>query len=192
MRRSVVRASPPTASTFTASMINRSEPRNKRDNEGKNKLRTYAKFKSDFIFEPYLLHVQHEGKRLLLFKLRVGIAPLRIETGRYESNVDLLSGTAKKGVYEECRICQVCFGGIENEAHFILRCPAYALLRSNLIKCFVRYCNNQKVPLIVPTDLESDELFVMLMKCQDCNIVNVLANFIWDAFEVRSAFLGHQ
>ena len=39
--------------------------------------------------EPYLTCIKHEGKSVLLFKLRSGIASLRIETGRYESNVDL-------------------------------------------------------------------------------------------------------
>ena len=46
--------------------------------EGLNKLRTYALFKGDFGLEPYLSYVKHEGKRILLFKLRVGVAPLRI------------------------------------------------------------------------------------------------------------------
>jgi len=54
--------------------------------EGGNKLRTYAEFKTKMAVEPYLIHVQDVRKRALLFKLRSGIALLRIETGRYKAN----------------------------------------------------------------------------------------------------------
>ena len=45
--------------------------------------------KNDVIFEPYLSHIQNDRKRVLFTKFRIGIAPaapLRIETGRYESD----------------------------------------------------------------------------------------------------------
>ena len=54
--------------------------------DGGNKLRTYARFKTEIALEPYLIHVHDDRKRALLFKFRAGIAPLRIETGRYECN----------------------------------------------------------------------------------------------------------
>jgi hypothetical protein len=101
--------------------------------DGSNKLRTYVKFKSEFGFGPYLSCIRHEGKRLLLFKLRAGVAPLRIETGRYESNVDIFTGKSKPKVPAECRICQCCFGEVEDELHFVLVCPIYSELRNRLL-----------------------------------------------------------
>ena len=154
--------------------------------EGLNKLRTYALFKCDFGFEPYLSYVKHEGKRILLFKLRVGIAPLRIETGRYESHVESLTCQQKKGINEDLRICQCCFGGVENEFHFLLVCPIYAMLRSKLISCFHSYCNISNMP--VPTD--KLELFNAIMKCHDITVICELANYIWDAFKCRTQCLG--
>ncbi len=58
---------------------------------GKN-LCTYRKFKQDVIFEPYLPHIQ---KRVLFTKFRIGIAPLRIEMGIYESDYN---SSKQKGV----------------------------------------------------------------------------------------------
>jgi hypothetical protein len=51
---------------------------------GLNKLRTYVLFKQELCLEPYLLAVEDRNKRVLLTKFRIGICPLRIETGRYE------------------------------------------------------------------------------------------------------------
>ena len=55
-----------------------------------NKLRTYAMFKRNIYFEPFLLHIRDDRKRALLFKYRAGIAPLRIETCRYKRRVSFL------------------------------------------------------------------------------------------------------
>ena len=55
---------------------------------GGNKLRTYATFKAlePYGLEPYLWCVGDRKKRRLLARFRMGIAPLRIDTGRYEAN----------------------------------------------------------------------------------------------------------
>ena len=52
--------------------------------QGLNKLRTYALFKRQWKLEPYLTCIDDRDKRVLLTKFRIGICPLRIETGRYE------------------------------------------------------------------------------------------------------------
>ena len=134
-----------------------------RSGDGLNKLRTYAKFKSEFGLEPYLSYVEHEGKRLLLFKLRAGVAPLRIETGRYESNIDILTGQAKKTIPEQCRICQCCFGGVENELHFVLVCPIYSELRKRLLATVHTYCEAHN--RLLPQDV--NDLFNTIMASQD-------------------------
>jgi hypothetical protein len=133
-----------------------------------------------------LLHVSHEGKRLLLFKFRAGIAPLRIETGRYESNVDILTGRSKKGVPVECRICPCCYSGIEDEMHFLLDCPRYDELRDELVKAYTLYCSHSNRPF--PENRAV--LFNLLMACQDKCIVNALASYLWEAFNKRTSILG--
>ena len=48
------------------------------------------------------------------------MAPIRIETGRYE------------GLDLSCRTCPVCKNGIEDEKHVILKCPQYDDIRQQL------------------------------------------------------------
>ena len=74
--------------------------------DGGNKLRTYARFKIEIALEPYLIHVHDDRKHALLFKFRAGIAPLRIETGRYES-----TSSKQKGIPVCERTCLCCKQG---------------------------------------------------------------------------------
>jgi hypothetical protein len=55
--------------------------------------------------------------RSALAKFRCGVAPLWIETGRYEN----------KNVNE--RVCFICHDQIEDEKHVLLDCPLYVDLR---------------------------------------------------------------
>ena len=52
--------------------------------QGRNKLRTYSKFKDEYKCEPYLMQSIPKSHRSALAKFRCGVAPIRIETGRFE------------------------------------------------------------------------------------------------------------
>ena len=59
-----------------------------------------------------------------MVKTRLGVLPIRIETGRYER--------PKKPADQ--RLCQQCsLGSVENEIHFLLECPRNTLLRDKLL-----------------------------------------------------------
>ena len=98
--------------------------------------------------------------------------------GRYESNVDLLTKQAKKGIPVKCRICQCCFGDVEQELHFLLECPRYVTLRNKLLFIFRMYCLNKNIPYPQGHDV----LFDLLMACEDEQVINGLATYIWDAY----------
>jgi hypothetical protein len=49
-----------------------------------NKLRTYKLFKHDFCAEPYLEYRMPLNYRSAYAKFRCGVAPLTVETGKYE------------------------------------------------------------------------------------------------------------
>ncbi len=51
---------------------------------GRNKLRTYRKFKSNFEPESYVTGHLPRAQRRATALFRCGVAPIRIETGRYE------------------------------------------------------------------------------------------------------------
>ncbi len=54
-------------------------------------------------------------------KMRCGVAPIRLETGRYE------------GLTEQERICPVCdMDEIESEIHVMIFCPLYNDIRATL------------------------------------------------------------
>ena len=90
--------------------------------EGRNKLRTYRMFKQTFNTEDYVKCVMPRNHRSALAKFRCGVAPLRIETGRYERN--------RPSVNEIT--CPLCNNGVEDECHVIMKCPAYSDLRNEL------------------------------------------------------------
>ena len=64
--------------------------------EGRNKLRTYAEFKTEYFGEPYLLHLMPKTYRSVLAKFKGGVAPIRLETGRF------------KRLRVEDRVCHHC------------------------------------------------------------------------------------
>jgi hypothetical protein len=81
---------------------------------GKNKLRTYRMFKKTYDCEVYVKTVLSRKNRSSLAKMRSGIAPIRLETGRYER------------ITEENRLCTICKNGeIESELHVLTICTAY-------------------------------------------------------------------
>jgi hypothetical protein len=94
-----------------------------------NKLRTYKLFKEVFETEMYLSKNISSRYRSAFAKFRCGVAPLRIETGRYEN----------KNVNE--RVCFICRDQIEDEKHVLLDCPLYADLRESLFKVILhQFC----------------------------------------------------
>ena len=90
--------------------------------QGHNKLRTYKLLKSVNTVEPYckiILPLQH---RSAFAKFRCGIAPLRLETGRYEQ-LDIND-----------RKCPFCKHDIETEMHALLKCKEYVDIRNILFE----------------------------------------------------------
>ena len=87
----------------------------------KPKLRTYIKFKEEPKREDYIFFPRLE--RSLLAQLRLGILPLKIETGRFV-NLPLENRT--------CTLCDMIV--LEDEAHFVTRCPLYEIHRSQLFQ----------------------------------------------------------
>ena len=80
--------------------------------------------KENCSYETYL-DILPSGLRTLIFKLRTSSHSLRIQTGRFGPN----------RILRNERICLICNSGdIEDEFHFILKCPFYHSLRKRYIK----------------------------------------------------------
>jgi len=100
--------------------------------KGGNKLRTYKLFKHNYCTEFYCTTVLPLNHRSAFAKFRCGVAPLRIETGRYEN------------ILRNERFCFNCKDCIENEEHVILICPLYNDLREVLFNNAVLICPSFK------------------------------------------------
>ena len=129
------------------------------------KLRTYirvADFKADKI---YLSKPLSFIQRKFLAKLRLGVLPLRIETGRYE----------RPRRSPEERLCTQCSrGNTEDESHFLLDCPKHTLLRTEL------YSNIENEDF--PDFTENEKLKFLL---NDPSIVKQTAQFVASAYDNR-------
>ena len=82
----------------------------------------YRKFKNELQPEKYLNLNISRDQRSAFAKLRCGVLPIEVETGRYR-NTPLQQRT--------CKICDS--NQVEDEVHFLINCPAYTDIRANMI-----------------------------------------------------------
>ena len=147
----------------------------------KNKLRTYSLFKTKCVMEPYLVCIDDKAKMRLLAKFRMGVAPLRIEVGRYEAN-GLNNGSC--GIPSDKRICQVCNKGLEDEVHMLTSCRGYRQIRRTMYTG-IREVNNMMLEHLD----DNIGVFSNLMASNNIKVIELVANFIWRAFKLRGNIL---
>ena len=137
--------------------------------DNKPKLRTYKLFKNEFKTEDYVF-CNDRQKRSLVAQVRIGILPLRIETGRF-SNIALNE-----------RHCYMCPGNdVEDEIHFICKCPLYEDLRDNLFHSAL-----QKSPIFMT--MNDTQKLVYLFR----NVGRELTKFVFHAWHRRKNTLYPQ
>jgi hypothetical protein len=91
------------------------------------KLRTYRLFKDYCKPSAYVRTVYNKNYRSALSKFRCGVAPIRLETGRYEH------------LQIDERICPTCNVEVETEEHVLIRCSSYDEIRRDLFNRAVSY-----------------------------------------------------
>lgn len=96
-----------------------------------------------------------------VYKLILSSHCLTVETGRY-SNIPL-----------ERRLCSVCTSEIEDEYHFILKCPFYCNLREEFLKKFY---------YIKPSVFK----LIQLLSTQNVKDLYNLGKYIKNAFVIRT------
>jgi len=140
-----------------------------------HKLRTYMLIKNNFKYkgmELYLKYIDCRRKYSLLARLRMGVLPIRIESGRYEL-------AASRSLNVENRICRCCvLCKIEDEIHFLLECPFYIDLRKELFNVCERYIKN----FIITDDINVVSLFCKILNSDKREVIFALANFVWRAY----------
>ena len=122
--------------------------------------------KKQYGLENYLTHNLSRGKRSLLAQFRLGILPLKIETGRF-SNLS-----------REERICDFCKDVIEDEIHFLFDCGLYPEFR----ECLFTKAGSVS-PNFAAMDVEQKLEFLMT------TLPLELANYVSCAFFKRKEFI---
>ena len=103
------------------------------------KLRTYILFKQSYMTEEYV----KINERSVLAQFRLGILPIRIETGRFI------------GERIEDRLCRMCDQNqIENKIHFMFHCSLYNEIKHTVLSCLyeetiISKTDNEKLYLLM-------------------------------------------
>lgn len=133
----------------------------------KPKLRTYKLFKTELQPELYTISFISKRIRSCLAKLRCGVLPLKVESGRFV-NLKLHE-----------RICEFCtLNCIEDELHFTCVCPFYSTHRTELY-------NSITIRNPYFTEMNVNDKFVYLMTKEQIKT----SKFVWKCYEHRSKSL---
>ena len=129
-------------------------------------------FKLNLSYEKYLNFHPDFHKRKSITKLRISAHRLEIELGRYQIK-------NKRKIEAKERLCQICqTNEVEDEKHLLLSCPKYDSHRKIMLK---------KLFDIFPdlSTLNKDELFHFIMKCDDCEVFNLMDHLLTKIIEIR-------
>ena len=90
---------------------------------GRNKLRTYRRFIESYTTEQYVRIIIQNKYRSAYAKFRCGVAPIKLETGRYGLN----RVPVHQRLREECNV-------VEDECHVIMYCTLYPDIRDQFLQ----------------------------------------------------------
>ena len=128
-----------------------------------SKLKLYSHIKTNIGVEKYLFNLHNFKHRQALTKLRLSSHRLQIEIDRHTSG--------NNRIPQEDRICPLCHNGVEDEVHFLLKCPIYKNIRKHI--------HSQ---LLDSPSLSDFEQTVHLLLQPD---LRMLAKFVYEAFTTR-------
>lgn len=133
----------------------------------KPKLRFYALFKSNLYPETYVKLNLTAQERSILAQLRLGILPIKIETGRFNN------------LTAENRICEMCsLNVVEDECHFLFNCERYDDMRNHWIDSIRTQCH----------DFDYMEIENQLSYLFD-NLVRTTAKYVIKCFNLRKSII---
>ena len=147
--------------------INDVRRENARQGSGKNKLRLYRCFKNDYETENYVTCMMPRGHRAALSKFRCCVAPIRVETSRYQR------------LALEDRHCFICTNQVEEEEHVLLHCPTYQEIRQTLYNTIL----TSNPDFMQKSNIEM--LCFILGNPDDHNIIRQSAKFCAEVLRIR-------
>ena len=128
---------------------------------------SYAIFMTTIYLEKYLILVKNTKHRIALSRLRLSNHNLMIEKGRH----------VRPRMERNERKCFLCKDEIEDEKHFITKCPLYAQERTLL---FQNCCQNS-LHLDSLTTVEQQINFILMKESK--GVTTKLTKFVYDSFK---------
>ena len=123
--------------------------------------------------ETYLLDLPNLDHLTAVARLRMSAHRLAIETGRH----------VRPNICKEERIilCKNCdLEEVEDESHFLLKCPLYCQQRTILMQTILSYTTSES----------EEELFIILMKSKDTAVIKALGKYIHTPFKMREEHMS--
>lgn len=128
----------------------------------------YKEFKTNVSLEKYLTDVKNRNHKIALTRFRVSNHDLLIEKGRH----------FRPKIEREDRKCFLCKDHIEDERHFITKCPLYKNERILLY----RTINENSIFFEAFSD---EQKFLFIMTNENENVINGLAKFVSNSMNAR-------
>ena len=122
--------------------------------------------------EGYLLLLPNLKHMSTIARFRMSSHTLGIETGRH----------AKPKIAKEERKCRYCnLDDVEDEKHFLLKCPLYSEERLSLFKSVV----------LNVSAMSQGDVFMYLLSSKEPTTVKALGIFLHNAFMKREKVMNH-
>ena len=128
---------------------------------------SYITFKSTVKFESYFHQVDNLKHRKSLSRFRMSNHSLMIEKGRH------LRPEVERGE----RKC-LCKTDVEDEFHFVTKCPLYTGERKHLFNTVSIKCKNFE-------SMTGKQKFIYILSNEDINLVRALSKFLFRSFKLR-------
>ena len=129
-----------------------------------SRLCLYRTIKSSYEVDMYISVLNIRKFRHFYCSFKIGSLDLEIQRGRYNN------------VPRDQRLCKLCQNGVEDEYHFLLKCPLFDELRDKYIPA--KYCIHPNL-----------HKFVLLMTCSKETIILSTATYIYVAYLKRKTLL---
>ena len=143
----------------------------------KPKLRLYRKLKDRLILEEYVTKFDRERRRQFTM-IRGGTNHLRIERGRWV------------GEREEERLCNVCLcNEIEDEKHYLLKCPMYVRERAKMYERIRQDCKLEYVE-IMNEEWQMGVLIGQKLEQDREKIQGIVMDYMKNANNIRKIYIN--
>lgn len=143
------------------------------------KAASYALFKNEISLETYLHQIYNRKHLTAISRFRLSNHDLMIEKGRH----------SRPRIEKDKRFCFHCKHDIENELHFVTKCPLYDEERTKLYSSCQNNARQGMNFNLIPTN---EQKFIFILTSKNVAIIKSFANFIYNSSKLREIAQSHK